>query len=67
VEADGNVQFLFSDLIVFGTLRPDTWVDLGSGHSNIVENQEKKPKSTSISTLIDQFSCKNWLIKDGGC
>ncbi len=39
---------------------------LGSGHSNILENQEKIPKSTSISVLIDQFSCKNWPIKGGG-
>jgi hypothetical protein len=42
-------------------------VMLGSGRSNILKNQEKEPKSTSISILIDQFSCKNWLIKDGGC
>ena len=40
---------------------------LGSGRSNLLENQGKAPKSTSISILIDQFSCKNWLIKDGGC
>ena len=39
---------------------------VGSGHSNILENREKIPKSTSISVLIDQFSSKNWLIKDGG-
>ena len=39
---------------------------LGSGHSNILKNLEKIPKNTSISVLIDQFSCKNWLIKDGG-
>jgi len=42
------------------------WV-LGSGRSNILKNQEKEPKSTSISILIDQFSCKNCPIKDGGC
>ena len=36
------------------------------GHSNLSENQKKVPKSTSISVLIDQFSCKNSLIKPGG-
>jgi hypothetical protein len=40
---------------------------LGSGRRNILENREKIPKSTGISVLIEQFSCKNWLIKDGGC
>ena len=42
------------------------WGGLGSGHSNILKNREKTPKNTSISVLIDQFSCKNWPIKDGG-
>jgi hypothetical protein len=41
--------------------------ELGSGHSNILKNREKIPKNTIISILIDQFSCKNWPIKDGGC
>ena len=39
---------------------------LGSGHSNILNNQEKILKNTSISVLIDQFSCKNCPIMDGG-
>ena len=40
---------------------------LGSGHSNLLKNKQKIPKNTSISVLIDQFSCKNCPIKDGGC
>ena len=40
---------------------------LGSGHSNILKNREKMSKNTIISVLIDQFSCKNWPIKGGGC
>jgi len=42
-----------------------SWM-LGSGHSNILKNREKIPKNTGISVLIDQFSFKNWSIKDGG-
>ena len=40
---------------------------LGSGHSSILENQEKIPKNTYISVLINQFSYKNCPSKDGGC
>jgi len=40
---------------------------LGSGHSNILKKQKKTTNNTSILVLIDQFSCKNWPIKDGGC
>ena len=39
---------------------------LGSGRRNILENREKIPKSTGILVLIEQFSCKNWTIKDSG-
>ena len=37
---------------------------MGSGHSNILKNQKKASKTTSIWVLIDQFSCENWPIKD---
>jgi hypothetical protein len=39
---------------------------LGSGHSNLLKNKLKTPENTSICGLIDQFSCKNSPIKDGG-
>ena len=40
---------------------------LGSGHSNLLKNKLKTPDNTTIWGLIDQFSCKNCPIKDGGC
>jgi hypothetical protein len=57
----------FAGMLGDAGVGPQHIMMLGSGRSNILKNQEKEPKSTSISILIDQFSCKNWLIKDGGC
>ena len=52
-------------LVDFYGKTPDLNV-LRSGHGNILKKRQKISKNTSISVLIDQFSCKNWPIKGGG-
>ena len=47
-------------------LHPEKTV-LGSGHSILLKNKPKTAENTNIWGLIDQFSCKNCPIKDGGC